>query len=317
MKHYLAVDSGGTKVQAILYDESFCPIKACRVGSMRDNTTPQDIILRNIDTLIDSLSLRGMTITRMSGVWFEVLEKALERICNVESYVSYGESNVGLNAAGIKGDGYCAIVGTGATFACHWNGRSFVSGGYGSCVADEGSGYWIGREAFVAAIRDFEQRGEHTMLTDLIAKYFDRSRKNLNDAIFDLYRRAEHSPVTWVASCAPLVTRAALEGDVIALDILVRAGRVLGEQMASLNRCYRTPKSLPITVSGSVWRGHPIILSEFSRVLREFGMEKEVIIPEFEPIVGIILGHYFESNDTLLPTDYLRFKELYRDYLFI
>lgn len=316
MKYYLAVDSGGTKVQAILYDENFHPVKSCRVGSMRDNTTPEDIIWRNLKAFTDTLSLQGMTLGRVSGVWFDVLKQELNRICTVESFVTYGERNAGLTAAGIKGDGYCAIVGTGASLSCQWNGRAYGSGGYGSFVADEGSGYWIGREAMGAAIRDFEQRGKHTMLTDLIAEHFHSSREDLRNAIFNLYRWTEHSPVTWVASCAPLVSRAALSGDPVAYDILERAGKVLGEQMASLPRCFGTPKSLPITVSGSVWRGHPVILSEFSNVLKAAGMEHEVILPEFEPIVGIILGHYFETHEALSSEDHLMFRELYQNYLF-
>ena len=86
--------------------------------------------------------------------------------------------------------------------------------------------------------------------------------------------------------------------------------------MASLPRCFSTPKSLPVTVSGSVWRGHPVILSEFSNVLKTAGMEQEVILPEFEPIVGIILGHYFETHEALSSEDHLMFRELYQNYLF-
>lgn len=316
MRYNLAVDSGGSKVQAILYDENFQPVRTCRVGSMRDNTTSPELVERNIEAFIDTLSLCGMTISKMSGVWVTELTRALKKVCTIESYISYGETGIGLAAAGIKGDGYCAIAGTGATLSCRWNGRGYGAGGYGSCVADEGSGYWIGREAFGAAIRDFEQRGEHTLLTTLIAEKFGCTREKFNDAIWTLYSMNENSPVAWVASCAVLVSRAAREGDAVAYDILKRAGKVLGEQLVSLNRCYGTPKSLPIAVSGSVWRGHPVIFDEFSGVLREYGMEQEARIPEFEPIAGSILAHYFETHDELSGSDHLMFREKYRDYLF-
>ena len=51
MANFLAVDSGGTKVLAILYDEDFIPKAISRVGSFRTDTTPADLIRRNMEQM--------------------------------------------------------------------------------------------------------------------------------------------------------------------------------------------------------------------------------------------------------------------------
>ena len=67
MKYCLAVDSGGTKVLAILYDQDFRPIRVCRVGSTRSNTTSADLVERNIRQLVDSLQLEGKHLDCLHG----------------------------------------------------------------------------------------------------------------------------------------------------------------------------------------------------------------------------------------------------------
>ena len=316
MKYNLALDSGGTKVLAILYDEAFRPIRTCRVGSMRANSTPRQTILQNITALLDGLKLDGITLATVNGVCVKELQDALEQICTVENYILRSELQAGFASSGIKDDGYCAVAGTGSSLSCKWKQTVQFTGGYGSLIADEGSGYWIAREAFAAAIRDAEMRGEKTLLTDLIRDRFQSPANNFRHAAFAIYTDKTTSPVTAIAACAPLVTQAALKGDAIAYDILLRAGRSLGEQMASIPKCYGAPKDLPVTITGSVWKGHPIILSEFTRVLRENDMGQDFRIPEFEPIVGIILAHYYDTHDTLSPEEHTRFREMYSEYLY-
>ena len=98
MKQYLAVDSGGTKVLAILYDEAFHPIRSARAGSMRDNTTARDLVLRNADQLIDDLGIGGQTISLLTGVWDGGLSERLNARCTVEKSRGCGELDEGFYA---------------------------------------------------------------------------------------------------------------------------------------------------------------------------------------------------------------------------
>lgn len=316
MKYNLALDSGGTKVLAILYDEDFNPIKTCRVGSVRENTSTKEQIENNINELIDRLSLHSLELGQISGSMDDYLWRKASADCTVDTVKEYGEMQLGLASAGIFGYGYLALSGTGVGLMCRCEKGRFGTGGLGAAVSDEGSGYWIGREAAGAAIRDDELRGERTMLTDLIAAKYGGTRETFRNALFDIYRQNTISPSTHVASLAPLVSQAAYEGDEVAIDILKRAGKVLAERMISVIKKNDLPKNLPMTICGSAWKGHPIIFETFSSIMRDFGMEQEVILPEFEPIAGSIICHYHEKHGKFDESDKLRFKSLYKDYLY-
>ncbi len=316
MKNYLAVDSGGTKVLAVLYDEEFRPIKSYRTGSMRGNTTSAELIRRSIDALIDNLGLAGAHLDHVTGI---VDGGLLERIkaagAKIDSMSGCGELEAGLSAAEIFGDALMALSGTGATLFAQYRGCGYTVGGYGASVSDEGSGYWMARNAFGAAIKDAEGRGPKTMLTDLIAEQLGRPG-DLRSAIFHIYGQTAMSPVACVASCAPLVSMAADAGDGIALSILRDTGRVLGEQLLSLVRQYNLPKDLPVTISGSVWRSHRALFDEFTSILREAGLERGVAVPAFEPIAGVIIRHYHNLYGEFGAAEHERFMGLYKDFLF-
>ncbi len=316
MKNYLAVDSGGSKVLAVLYDEDFRPVRACRVGSMRDNTTSAALIRHNVDTLIDTLGLAGMRLDHVTGIVDGGLtERMKARGTIIMSASGCGELDAGLSAAGIFEDALMALSGTGATLFYRYNGRSDGLGGYGAAVSDEGSGYWMARNAFGAAIKASEGRGPKTLLEDLIAEQLGRPG-DLRGAIFHIYTRREMSPVACVASCAPVVSMAAEAGDEIALQILRDTGRVLAEQLIAVVRKFGLPRDLPITISGSVWRSHRALFDEFAGILHDFGMEREVTIPAFEPIAGVIIRHYRSVHGEFDDDARERFLEYYKDYRF-
>lgn len=310
----LAVDCGGSKVTAILYDNAFRPVASCRVGSTRWTSTPPEIITRNARELIGKLNIAGKTLT-LCGLVDKGLHEELSRQCRVEKILPLGEMQMGFAAAGCSGDGYLALAGTGATFFCRKGEQVFVAGGYGSVVADEGSGYWIGREVLNAAIRDREGWGSRTMLRQLV---HDRlgAEDAFPNAVLNLYRVPGVSPVAAVAACAPLASQGAAAGDEVAKDILRRAGNVLGRQMAALSRRERLSPELPVAISGSVWRGDPVIFAEFCRALRENGLTGDILVPEFEPVVGIILCHKNSLGIGFTPEEAERFREYYSPWKF-
>jgi len=316
-KYHLALDSGGSKVLGILYNEAFQPVRAVRTGSLRPNTTPEDRIRKNIADIIAGLELPGLHLGRVSGIVdCGLLHEEIAKVCTVDKTVGCGEFAAGLWAAEIFGDGILALSGTGATLFARYNGRGYGTGGYGAAVSDEGSGYWVAREAFNAAILDDQERGERTLLTDLIAEHFGLTRPDFHDAVFRVYYHERLSPVACVASCAPLVSRAAEAGDKIAMQILERAGRGLAEQVLYLVKKNDLPKNLPVTVSGSVWRSHRILYSTFCGILQEGGMTAGVKIPLFEPIVGVIIGHWCDLSGAFTQTDEKEFLDRFSEYRF-
>ncbi len=316
MAYHLAFDVGGTKTLAILYDEQFRPLRCCRTGSLRISAASEELIDQHINILVETLGLQEITLNSAIGVFSPDMAAKLRQKVDFKDASFYGECEAGLFAAGITGDGYMVVSGTGATMFAFHKGEYYAGGGYGALLDDEGSGYWIARKAFQAAIRDHEQRGEPTRLLDLLMQRFAKEGYTFRQAIFTPYALRDVAPISTIASCAPLVKQAASEGDKVAIRLLINAGRSLGEQLVALAQRKGLPKTLPVTISGGAWRNNPLMFEEFCRTLKENGMGDNIIVPSFDPIVGTILRHYHETVGEITPDVIELFKKWYSDYLF-
>ena len=290
MKKYLCIDSGGTKTAAILCGDDLRRLGVCVTGSLRSNTTSDPLYKKHADGLISALGLKGAAIESVRGTYEDRFLDLLSGVCEIKSAKKDGEMDLGLSAAGLFGDGVLALCGTGATVFARYGGSCYAAGGYGAAVSDEGSGYYIGRRALTAAIRDFEGRGPKTALTDALAAHFGSyGREDLRAAVFSIYMQSERSPVACVGRCVPAVIEAANGGDGAAKEILFDAGKIMGEMCAALLKKHGLPSDIPIAVSGSVWRANPLFYKGFVSV---YG--KEPVIPVLEPVAGAAARAYFE-----------------------
>lgn len=315
MATYLAVDSGGTKVLAVLYNEDFHPIAISRVGSFRLNTTSPKLVAQNMEQLRRDLGITPDTvIDQVTGIVYPEFVEYLKQHCILKSVDRSGELEAGLHAAGIYGDGLMALSGTGSNAAALYNGKVYFAGGYGASVSDVGSGYWIAREAMMAATADFEGYGDETQLTGLIASHFGYAKQDLAAAIFSIYDKPDIPPVTQVAACAPLVSAAAYSGDRIARNILTRAGEFLAKQATALIRKHHMPDDMPMTISGSVWRSDRLLFDTFSEHIHAQSPHRPIIIPEFEPIIGVMIRHHRILNGKFDEQDLAAFRKLYPQY---
>lgn len=312
MKYYLALDNGGSKTAAILYDENLDRAGVCVGGSLRSNTNNASLVDMNLRGIVKELRLEGLTVEEVNGTYEPPVIEKLKKVCEIKNAAVSGELDMGLSAAGIFGDGLLALCGTGATSFARINGKKLFTGGYGASVADEGSGYYIGRSAFISAIRDREGRGEATALTDLIPQKLGfAGRDELQRAIFSIYAKPDASPVTQVAGFAPLVIDAAAKGDEISLGIIKEAGRLVGEQMRYLIESNNISDDVPLTISGSIWRGNPTFFEEFEKIISG----RKIIIPKIEPILGVLAaqkkkqtGGFDEEDAKALAERYPEFK---------
>ena len=154
------------------------------------------------------------------------------------------------------------------------------------------------------------------MLKKLIAQHFGYPEDNLHHAIFSIYGNTDLSPVAQVASCAPLVSQAAQAGDQVACEILQKTGEILGKQAIALIRKRNLPDHLPMTISGSVWRSNRILFDAFAELIHAQCPDRPILIPEFEPILGIMIRHYLLLNGRFADEEYALFRELYPQFAF-
>jgi N-acetylmuramic acid 6-phosphate etherase len=108
-------------------------------------------------------------------------------------------------------------------------GRTARAGGWGWLLGDEGSGYWLGRSALVAAARSLDGRAAHTSLVEGCLTELGLSTA---DAMIERVYGQQISRAE-IAALAPIVIQAA-ETDATAKELVAAAGCELAQMIHSV-----------------------------------------------------------------------------------
>jgi N-acetylglucosamine kinase len=131
---------------------------------------------------------------------------------------------IALAGATANGQGIIVISGTGSiSFGRNAAGRAVRAGGWGYVYGDEGGGFDIARQAVRAILRMDEGWGPPTRLRDLFLQA--TASRTANEVLHKFY--TEEWPRSRVATLAPLVDTAAVEGDAVAAQIISNAAQDL------------------------------------------------------------------------------------------
>ncbi|RKY60669.1 MAG: hypothetical protein DRP95_04015, partial [Candidatus Latescibacterota bacterium] len=150
----------------------------------------------------------------------------------------------------------------------------------GYLLGDEGGGYWIGKEAIAAALRAWDGRGPKTSLEEQLRNHLGLSRL---DQIVRWVYCGEARPDR-IAGLARLVFAAADAGDGIALEILHRAGRHLGELALAVARRLGMGKGIKVALVGGMFGRRDRLLPPMEEVLKDLS-------PAFsDPVLPPCLG---------------------------
>src|SRR5512134_857167 len=182
MIYVLGIDAGGTKTVCQLADTSGTLIAEARGGGanlqaagelqvekvlhdvMAEAIGPRDIIpaaiclgIAGVDRPEDSLVVEGI----------------MRRIGAHARTIVVNDALVALEAGAPGAPGVVIISGTGSiAYGRNAQNEGARAGGWGHVLGDEGSGFWIGRAALRAVLREADQRGPKTALTPLLLRHF-------------------------------------------------------------------------------------------------------------------------------------------------
>ena len=181
--------------------------------------------------------------------------------------------------------GVALISGTGsAAFARSADGRTSLCGGWGYLLGDEGSGYAIGRAAVRGALDEEELNQPPRPLTAALLQFLKaRSPKELTKTVY----RSADSRAT-VASLAPLVIRAAEEGDLFAAAIVDAAARDLAALAARAARVVGLADGpFALAIAGGVLVGSKLLQNQLQIELRKMALECQLGVVD-EPLEGCL-----------------------------
>lgn len=315
----LAVDGGGTKCLAVLADRSRQEIGTGRSGSCNYQGIGEEAAVRELvaairQALEDGTRRRGLSDPRGTASGEEEPEWDVE--CAVFGIAGLDTEYDRLVITGmvetvlrqlrirvrhliVENDGFAAllgatggkpgilvIAGTGSiAFGVNELQETARSGGWGHRVGDEGSGYWIGKQAIMAVLRAADGRGESTGLEKLILPFAGLGRV---DELFNWTYSADYS-VDKVGELSPLVSQAADAGDAVATNILLAAGEELFlSARAVIDRLQMKNKPFQMILQGGVLQNDERVRDIVKERVQAYASQVVIEHAQNDPIYGVI-----------------------------
>jgi len=259
MTFVIGVDGGGTHARAVLVDEDGrelargeapgavvrleAPSAAARaVGEAVRKAAALARVDLPADTIWAGLAGAGFPDARLA------VERELADAGIAQRVIVGTDVEAAFHDAFGSGPGILLIAGTGSIA---WTrtpvGAVVRVGGWGERLGDEGSGFAIGSAALRAVVRAEDGRGPSTELTHGVLGQLALEGV---DALIHWTASATKADV---ARLAPLVSKAAAEGDGVARDILSRSVRELSDHLAAaLQRGGPWPEPPELVLAGGL-----------------------------------------------------------------
>lgn len=298
MRLVLGVDAGGTSSRAALFTMEGAPARRGRAGGANPGALGLDQAAANLTAAIGS-ALAGADPSQVAAVVVglaghpESCAKLVERVVGDllpgTPAVAVGDIVTAFAAGTAEDSGTVLISGTGAIAAKITGHRATATAdGYGWQLGDEGSAFWLGRAAARTTIRALDATGPTASgppstwttangapnagaagctggggLVGMVVRHLVPEGLG-EDPVARLAAAVYARPPLALAELAPLVSRAAGDGDPLALSIVTAAASRLAGTVAEVYE-----PGLPIVLAGSVLTTDGPIREAVRRAIRE------------------------------------------------
>jgi len=292
--YFLGVDGGGTATRAVIVSPGGRVLAAGRAGPSNPITVGADRALASILEAVNMASAKcGVDRFKASRLGVAGTDRSRLRQKLLAGLPdSYGDTAVTSDAAaalaGATGcrPGVVVIAGTGSiAYGENHRGMAARAGGWGWRLGDEGSGYTIGRNAILAALRAHDGRTPDTVLREMILGYLGLGAV---EEIIDWMYAPGREPRD-VAYLVPLVRDAEAAGDEAAKLVMAEAGAELGHVANAVIRRLGLTGGFPVGLNGGVFKQPSVYIMAFEEVVRREAPDCALIKPRMPPVLGAAL----------------------------
>jgi N-acetylglucosamine kinase-like BadF-type ATPase len=295
MTHVLGIDAGGTKTVCQLAADNGELISEARgsganlqaVGELQVEKVLHEVMeqaLGDRDIVPAAICLGIAGVDRQDD---EAIVRAIMRRIGYKARILVVNDALVALEAGAPGEAGVVIVsGTGSiAYGRNAAGDAARAGGWGYVLGDEGSGYWVGRAALRAVLREADQRGQKTALTPLLLKHFGIAQaQGLIHEIY--YSKLDPASIGALAQC---VHEAFQKGDSAAIGILRAAANELESSGLSVaRRLGLIGQPFAFVLSGGIFRAVPWLREELERRLPVAAPNSVTRLLEREPAAGAV-----------------------------
>jgi len=295
--HVLGIDAGGTKTVCLLANQDGTILSVARGPGANLQVAGELEVEKVLHHVMDT-ALDGRHDTRPKAVCLgiagvdreddsRIVSAIMRRITPGSRVLVVNDALVALEAGAPGEPGIVIICGTGSiAYGRNGQGAAARAGGWGHIIGDEGSGYWIGRQAVQAVMRDADGRGPATSLTRQVLAHFDvPGASNLVHIVY-----GPQSTNRSIAMLGPAVQMASEAGDPVASQILERASTELALAANSVaERLQLRQSSFPFVLSGGAFRVIPGLVDRLRPKLRDIApLASSMDVLGEEPALGAV-----------------------------
>jgi N-acetylglucosamine kinase-like BadF-type ATPase len=291
----LGLDAGATKTVGLLADDEGTILSVARGGGANLQASGElevEKVLHSVmeDAQGDRAGAPAVVCVGMAGVDRDedrrVVHAIMRRIGSKARILVVNDALVALVAALGDAPGIVVIGGTGSiAYGRNSRDEAARSGGWGWVLGDEGSGYWLGRLALRAVVRQADGRGPATALSPLVLAHYDVQQPG------DLIAKVYHQPLrpASISALARIVQDAADDGDAVARGLLDRGADELAASAAAVAAALEL-RTEPFTfvLAGGILRGVPRLSSALMDRLQDLAPGTPIRLLEAEPAVGAV-----------------------------
>ena len=282
----IGLDIGGTKTRGVRFEDGKAVADESAGSSNVQNVSREDAAL-NLADLFARIGGGNVSQVYAGAGGIDTDDDAAALAALIEPHVPGARITVVhdsrlLLAAGRASTGVAVIAGTGsAAWGRNAGGDEARAGGWGYLLGDEGSGYWLGREAVRYSLRRMNQG---LPVDELTAALLESCGVDDPNRLISLF----HSPDTgrrfWAQQARPVVETAAA-GHLASLELLDQAGSDLAGLAAQA--LGKLGIDGPVILGGGLGMNVVPLQDAFRKHLAAAGFT-DVRVLDQEPVFGVL-----------------------------
>ena len=303
--YFIGLDGGGTRTVAILTDAEGRILAFQRGDSTNYHVVGEPKAQENMVHILESLLVQAQISKERLGkvcLGLSGCDRPDDRALVNHWMVQFGiadrtrivnDAVIALAGGTLSDAGLLVISGTGSIFFARGvNGKTRRVGGWGPLLADEGSGYHLGREALRAIMRSYDGYEPPTQLTSSILQTLGFE----NPPQLVRWSTTEGLIKDKVATLSRHVFTAAESGDPAATGILKRLSKLVANRVSILAGLIDLGSSYEIVLAGGNFKHADIYFELAKAEIQALLPNVQVIRPKMQPVAGAILFAMADSG---------------------
>ncbi|MDF0529231.1 BadF/BadG/BcrA/BcrD ATPase family protein [Tsukamurella sp. 8F] len=291
----IGLDIGGSKTQAVKVSDAGAVLGEALSGSANISSVGPAEAGRQLDLVLDLVGVDGVRAVCAGAAGVEtpsgaaVLTKLIaDRVPGARIRVVH-DTELILAAAAVR-DGVAVISGTGAVAWGRSGDRHVRAGGWGYLLGDEGSGYWVAREAVKRTLGRIDREEPADRLGQQLAA--DCGLQDTSELLDHFYAQTERR---YWAGRARVVFELAGSGDPASRAIVDEAAASLAAIAVSVGE--RLGSKGPVVLAGGLAVHQPALQEGIREQLAPHGFDDVRVLTD-DPVRGaVLLAHESISRD--------------------